>query len=234
MEGRRQVICGWMQVHMQNAETLNPGQISEFLKFGRAIEFTGQNRAETYAWVQDLLVAQEYARQGKKAHGVIRAYVGKVTGLSGADGAADPDVPGDGRGAAAAVPATRVHSQVHRCGHRAAGGSGPYPRTAERAGHALHSESRVPAVWSVGQFAVLEFHRPCGFATVSWDARGKRRREYKVADYARPYEKLKSLPGTEQHLKEGISFARMDRLSVPHVLEIEPENFAGSAAVPIP
>jgi transposase InsO family protein len=40
----------------------------------------------------------------------------------------------------------------------------------------------------------LNFHRPCGFATVSLDARGKRKREYKTKDYATPYEKLKSLP----------------------------------------
>jgi transposase InsO family protein len=39
----------------------------------------------------------------------------------------------------------------------------------------------------------LNFHRPCGFATVSLDARGQRRRQYKRDDYATPYEKLKSL-----------------------------------------
>jgi len=40
----------------------------------------------------------------------------------------------------------------------------------------------------------LNFHRPCGFATVSQDARGKRQRKYQLADYATPYGKLKSLP----------------------------------------
>jgi hypothetical protein len=39
----------------------------------------------------------------------------------------------------------------------------------------------------------LNFHRPCGFATVSLDAGGRRRRQYKLADYATPDEKLKSL-----------------------------------------
>ena len=41
----------------------------------------------------------------------------------------------------------------------------------------------------------LNFHRPCGFATVSVDARGKRKRRYKLEDYATPHRKLKSLPG---------------------------------------
>ena len=40
----------------------------------------------------------------------------------------------------------------------------------------------------------LNFHRPCGYATVSLDAKGKRQRDYPAGDYATPYEKLKSLP----------------------------------------
>jgi hypothetical protein len=59
----------------------------------------------------------------------------------------------------------------------------------------------------------LNFHRPCGFATVTLDARGKRRRLYKIEDDATPYEKLKSLPGAESHLKPGVSFAHLDRVA---------------------
>ena len=55
----------------------------------------------------------------------------------------------------------------------------------------------------------LNFHRPCGFATVSPDTRGKSRRQYKREDYATPYEKLKSLPDAEKHLKENMSFGRL-------------------------
>jgi transposase InsO family protein len=71
-----------MQVHMQNAETLTQEKIQEFLKSSKSIEFTGQDRGELYAWVQRVLVGQEYAGQGKKARGLIRAYVSKVTGRS--------------------------------------------------------------------------------------------------------------------------------------------------------
>jgi len=52
----------------------------------------------------------------------------------------------------------------------------------------------------------LNFHRPGGFATVTLDERGKRRREYKLEDYATPYEKLKSLPEAAQYLKPGTMF----------------------------
>ncbi len=67
---------------MRNAEKLTRGQIEEFLKVSRGIEFTGQSRAEIYTWTGQVLVAQEYAKQGRKARGAIRTWVSKVTGLS--------------------------------------------------------------------------------------------------------------------------------------------------------
>jgi transposase InsO family protein len=57
----------------------------------------------------------------------------------------------------------------------------------------------------------LNFHRPCGFATITLDARGKRKRCYPAQDYATPYEKLKALPGGDKLLKPGISFAQLDK-----------------------
>jgi transposase InsO family protein len=57
----------------------------------------------------------------------------------------------------------------------------------------------------------LNYHRPCGFATVSLDERGKRKRKYKTEDYRTPLEKLKSLPEIEQCLKPGLSLANMER-----------------------
>ena len=56
----------------------------------------------------------------------------------------------------------------------------------------------------------LNFHRPCGFAIVSLDGRGKRRRQYKTEDYRTPFEKLKSLEGAAQYLKPGLSLARLE------------------------
>ena len=57
----------------------------------------------------------------------------------------------------------------------------------------------------------LNFHRPCGFATVSWDQRGKRRRTYKTEDYRTPLEKLQSLPEAEQFLKPGVSLPELEK-----------------------
>lgn len=57
----------------------------------------------------------------------------------------------------------------------------------------------------------LNFHRPCGFATVRLDERGKRRRQYKLEDYQTPFEKLKSLERAEQYLKPGLSLGELER-----------------------
>jgi hypothetical protein len=59
----------------------------------------------------------------------------------------------------------------------------------------------------------LNFYRPSGFAPVSPDARGKRRRTYKAEDYATPYEKLKSLVEASEYRKPGVSFASLVRLA---------------------
>jgi transposase InsO family protein len=59
----------------------------------------------------------------------------------------------------------------------------------------------------------LNFHRPCGFATVTEDPRGKRRRRYPVEDYQTPYERLKSLPEATGYLRPGLSWARLDPIA---------------------
>lgn len=51
----------------------------------------------------------------------------------------------------------------------------------------------------------LNFHRPCGFATVETDQRGRRKRRYRREDYRTPFEKLVSLKNWKQYLKQGVS-----------------------------
>jgi hypothetical protein len=51
----------------------------------------------------------------------------------------------------------------------------------------------------------LNYHRPCGFASVQITARGQRKRRYPANDYRTPYEKLLSLPHWKQFLKLGVT-----------------------------
>lgn len=57
----------------------------------------------------------------------------------------------------------------------------------------------------------LNYHRPSGFSTLKIDRRGKQKKKYDT--YLTPYEKLKSLPNTEQYLKENVSFGELDTVA---------------------
>lgn len=57
----------------------------------------------------------------------------------------------------------------------------------------------------------LNFHRPCGYATIATNSRGKRKRTYRHKDYRTPYEKLTSLKGWTGYLKEGITAGMLKR-----------------------
>lgn len=59
----------------------------------------------------------------------------------------------------------------------------------------------------------LNFHRPCGFATVQTGARGRRKRIYPADDYRTPFEKLTSLPKWESFLKPGLDAEQLQSAS---------------------
>jgi hypothetical protein len=56
----------------------------------------------------------------------------------------------------------------------------------------------------------LNFHRPCGYATITTNRRGKRKRTYRHQDYRTPFEKLRSLPDWQQYLKPGITAEQLE------------------------
>lgn len=57
----------------------------------------------------------------------------------------------------------------------------------------------------------LNYHRPCGFATVIVDKKGKERKIYNA--YQTPYERLKSLENAEQYLNSEITFKILDKIA---------------------
>jgi len=59
----------------------------------------------------------------------------------------------------------------------------------------------------------LNYHRPCGYATIITDLKGKQKKIYKKEDYLTPYEKLKSLPNAASYLKEGTAFKELNKLA---------------------
>ncbi len=59
----------------------------------------------------------------------------------------------------------------------------------------------------------LNYHRPCGFAIQQQDKKGKVKKLYPLGNYMTPYEKLKSIPNSVMHLKDGITFAMLDKIA---------------------
>lgn len=57
----------------------------------------------------------------------------------------------------------------------------------------------------------LNYHRPCGFATVKVDTRGKEKKIYD--DYQTPYEKLNSIYDATEYLKEGVDLDQLNQLA---------------------
>jgi len=67
---------------MHEAEKLNLDQIEAFLRASEEILFEGKTQAQIYQWIEQVMRAQQYAQQGRRARGLLRQYVGKMTGLS--------------------------------------------------------------------------------------------------------------------------------------------------------
>ena len=67
---------------MKNGEKLSLEQIRTFLVASEEFRFEANNREELYGWVTQTLVEQEYNSQSREAKGLLRIYVGKMTGLS--------------------------------------------------------------------------------------------------------------------------------------------------------
>ena len=57
----------------------------------------------------------------------------------------------------------------------------------------------------------LNYHRPCGYATTTVDARGKEKKKYDV--YETPYEKFKTLADASQYLAPNVAFENLEAVA---------------------
>lgn len=54
---------------MYEAEKLSLEAMGRFVEASEELRFEGENRHRVYGWVEQLLVRQEYAQQGKESRG---------------------------------------------------------------------------------------------------------------------------------------------------------------------
>jgi hypothetical protein len=69
-------------ISVLGAEKLSLVEIEAFLAASECVRFAGCGRTEIYGWVERLLCHHEYPLQGRRAKGLLRAYVERMTGLS--------------------------------------------------------------------------------------------------------------------------------------------------------
>jgi hypothetical protein len=69
-------------ISVHETEKLSLQEIEKFLLAAQEVRFEASQREDVYGWIERLLCQQEYVRQGRRARGLLRRYIGKMTGLS--------------------------------------------------------------------------------------------------------------------------------------------------------
>ena len=67
---------------MRHGEKLSLEQIRALVEAAEPVGFEGKGRTEVYAWITRLLRDQGYRKQGKVGRGLLRRYIGTMTGRS--------------------------------------------------------------------------------------------------------------------------------------------------------
>ena len=67
---------------MDDSEASSLEQVRAFLEGAGEVRFAGQSRGEVYGWTERTLVRFQYKSLGRQEKGLVRRYIGRMTGLS--------------------------------------------------------------------------------------------------------------------------------------------------------
>ena len=114
--------CWDVNIRMNHAEKLSLEAIGRFVEASEEVQFEAEDRQQLCGWGERVLVEQEYAQQGKAARGLLRRYVGRMTGRSRAQVTRPRrSLHGHRPRPADGLPAAAFCRALHACRHRAAG-----------------------------------------------------------------------------------------------------------------
>jgi hypothetical protein len=143
---------------VHEAEKLSLDQIEAFLNASEEIRFEGENREQVYGWVEQVLRQQQYPKQVRKARGLVRRYLEKMTGLSRAQ-------------VAWLIARYRAHGEVQASTYR----RHRFPQRYTRADIELlatvdgaHETLSGPATRRILQREYQHYGKPGAFADDSW------------------------------------------------------------------
>jgi transposase InsO family protein len=71
-----------LNISVENTENLSLEQIRAFLQASQEVLFEATRREEVYGWLTRTLCHQEYWKQKRGVKGLLRQYLGRMTGLS--------------------------------------------------------------------------------------------------------------------------------------------------------
>jgi transposase InsO family protein len=71
-----------LTIHVHEAEKLSLEQIEAFLNASQEIRFEGETQKQIYHWIEQVLGQHQYHQQKRRARGLLRGYVAKMTGRS--------------------------------------------------------------------------------------------------------------------------------------------------------
>jgi transposase InsO family protein len=69
-------------IRVLGSERLSLVEVEAFLAASESVGFAGESRAEIYRWCEAVLCHHEYPTQKRRARGLVRAYMERMTGLS--------------------------------------------------------------------------------------------------------------------------------------------------------
>jgi hypothetical protein len=71
-----------MNLIMNDSRSMNLEELKAFVRSSASLEFKGQSREQSYAWIEERLRHYRYLHQDRSHKGVIRQYLQKMTGYS--------------------------------------------------------------------------------------------------------------------------------------------------------
>jgi hypothetical protein len=74
--------CWVVNIRMVRAEELSLEAVGGLVAPSEEIQFEVQDRQQLYAWVEQVLVREQYSLLGKAARGLVRRFIEKMTGQS--------------------------------------------------------------------------------------------------------------------------------------------------------
>ena len=110
--------CWVVNIRMFRSEELSLEAIGRFVAASEEVRFEAEDRQQLYGWVEQVLIVQGYAQQGRQSRGLLRRYIAHGTFEQEREVLAIEALVRLGRGAEARARASAFTSAFPQSAHR--------------------------------------------------------------------------------------------------------------------